>query len=97
MIAFRNSKPEGEDDLNAKLQKLLDIINQDKVLPQGFDFDELNKIKIGELYNAVSLVDINDIIYRALYDNDNDSIDLTIYKNPNNSMDMIINEVNDGM
>jgi len=97
MIAFRNNKPEGEDDFTSKLQKLLDIINQDKVLPQDFNFDELNKIKIGELYSAVSLVDINDIIYSALYDNDNDSIDLTIYKNPNNSMDMTINNINDGL
>jgi hypothetical protein len=84
MIAFRSNNE--SDDLNKKIQKLIDAINAEPI----------NEYETETLYKQINLVEINDLIYNTLFKENLDSIQLTIYKNPNNSMDMVVNKIEDG-
>lgn len=84
MIAFRSNNE--SDDLNKKIQKLIDAINAEPI----------NEYETETLYKQINLVEINDVIYNTLFKENLDSIQLTIYKNPNNSMDMVVNKIEDG-
>ena len=84
MIAFRSNNE--SDDLNKKIQKLIDAINAEPI----------NEYESETLHKQINLVEINDVIYNTLFKENLDSIQLTIYKNPNNSMDMVVNKIEDG-
>lgn len=93
MIAFNKDENESpEDDLNDKLAELINKIYEENILD-----DIISEDMFGDFYyKSINLVEINNIIYKSLFQENAESIDLTILKNPNNSMDLIINKIKHG-
>lgn len=94
MIAFNRSE-DPEDEIVKKLQKILNEIYGEDIFVEK---DELvdDFISGQSMHHQVSLVEINDIIYNALFEGGAESIDITIFKNPNNSMSALVNGVDHG-
>jgi len=80
MIAFREGW-EPNNNLTNKLQKLLDLLNEDC------------EIDSGALYESKNIGDLIQIVYDSLYNKNNDCISLIINKNANNSLDITIDKI----
>jgi hypothetical protein len=94
MIAFNRSE-DPEDEIVQKLQKILNEIYGEDIFAEKDDpIDDFMSDQ--SMHHEVSLVEINDIIYNALFNSGGESIDITIFKNPNNSMSALVNGVDYG-
>lgn len=80
MIAFRKGW-EPNNHLTNKLQKLLDLLNEDY------------EIDTGAVYESKNIGDLIQIVYDSLYTKNNDCISLIINKNSNNSLDITIDKI----
>ena len=85
MISFRNNSNSNKPDKNsleAKLQKLLDIIHNE---PEYYN---------GSYHENVDITEIIQVIYDTLYNHpDNKSLHLIIDKKSNNSLDLTIDKI----
>ena len=94
MIAFNRSE-DPEDEIVKKLQKILNEIYGEDIFAEKDEFID-DFMADQSMHHEVSLVEINDIIYNALFNSGGESIDITIFKNPNNSMSVLVNGVDYG-
>lgn len=83
MINFRKGhEPNNSDqDIIKKLQKILDIVNND---PEYYP---------GSFHSETDLSQITDAIYKILFQDGNESVHIIIDKNPNNSLDLTIDKI----
>ena len=94
MIAFNRSE-DPEDEIVKKLQNILNEIYGEDIFAEKDEFID-DFMADQSMHHEVSLVEINDIIYNALFNSGGESIDITIFKNPNNSMSVLVNGVDYG-
>lgn len=83
MINFRKGYDPNnpESDIIKKLQKILDIVNND---PEYYP---------GSFHQETDLSEITNAIYQILFQDGNESVHIIIDKNPNNSLDLTIDKI----
>lgn len=87
MIAFRKGWEPNNDNVEKLVEKLKSILGNLNV-----EYDEAESYG-DNFYSSISISEIIQLIYNAMYQNDNEMISLIINKNENNSLDVSIDYI----